>query len=409
MKKRKKIIIIVALLLLPLAFFIVRAKLLQPKTAMALPTVKGIKGDISSKITALGKVDTAQTQEVFSGIQGIVEYIVDEGQEVKKGDIILKIDDEELRLELDQAQSKMKQQKLELSRLLDGPRPEELEKARIKYQDALAAYESASDDYERNQGLFDSGAISENDLINLERELETKKNQLSIMDLELNLLENPDKEEIEIKQAALEEAENSLANTRKKLDKAVVHAEFDGIVLKRETKPGMTVTPGTLILSIGSPSDLQIDFGVNEYDAARIKLGQKAVITGDSFGDRTYDCEVVKIAPSASVTQTSRGDETVVKAKLKVIDPDENIKSGFSATIEITVEDKKGVVLLPLECVIEGEKGKQVMVVKDGDISEREVKTGIENELYTEITQGLKEGEEVLQNPTQSGPMKGDA
>jgi len=54
---------------------------------------------------------------------------------------------------------------------------------------------------------------------------------------------------------------------------------------------------------------------------------------------------------------------------------------------------------------IEGEDGKQVMIVKDGEISEREVKTGIENELYTEITQGLNEGEEVLQNPTQN---KGD-
>ena len=407
MKKRKKIIIIVAVLLLLLAFFIVRAKL-KPKTAMALPTVKGIRGDISSKITALGKVETTQKQEVFSGTQGIVEYIVDEGQKVKKGDVILKIDDGELRLEFEQAQSKMKQQQLELSRLLDGPRPEEMEKARIKYQDALAAYESTLDDYERNQGLFNSGAISENDFINVKRELDVKKSQLSIMELELNLLENPDEDEIALKQAALEEAEKSLANIKKKLDKAVIYAEFDGIVLKKDVKPGMTVSLGTLLLSIGSPSDLQIDFGVNEYDAARIKIGQKAIITGDGFGDKIYNGEVIKIAPSASVTQTSRGNETVVKTTIKVIDPDDNIKPGFSASVEITVEDKKGVILLPLECVIEGEKGKQVMVVKDGDISEREVKTGIENELYTEITHGLDEDEEVLQNPTQNSPLKGD-
>jgi HlyD family secretion protein len=371
-KKRKKILIIVAVLLLLLVFLIVRAKL-QPKTAMALPTVKGIRGDISSKITALGKVETTQKQEVFSGTQGIVEYIVNEGQKVKKGDVILKIDDGELRLEFEQAQSKMKQQKLELSRLLDGPRPEELQKARIKYQDALAAYESTLDDYERNQGLFNSGAISENDFINVKRELDVKKSQLSIMELELNLLENPDEDEIALKQAALEETEKSLANIKKKLDKAVIYAEFDGIVLKKDVKPGMTVSPGTLLLSIGSPSDLQIDFGVNEYDAARIKIGQKAIITGDGFGDKIYNGEVIKIAPSASVTQTSRGNETVVKTTIKVIGPDDNIKPGFSASVEITVEDKKGVILLPLECVIDGEKGKQVMVVKDRDISEEEL------------------------------------
>jgi HlyD family secretion protein len=402
--KRKKIIIIAAILLVVVAFFIVSAKL-QPKTAMSLTTVKGIKGDISSKITALGTVGATQKQEVFSGIQGVVEYVAEEGQQVKKGDVILKISDEELKLELEQAQSKMKQQKIELSRLIDGPRPEELEKARIKYQDAFAAYESTLDDYVRNQGLFDSGAISENDLTNVKRELDVKKNQLSIMELELNLLENPDKDEIALKQATLEEAEKSLTNIRKKLDKAVTYAEFDGIVLKQDIKQGMTVSPGNLLLSIGSPSDLQIDFGVNEYDAARIKIGQKAIITGDGFGDKIYNGEVIKIAPSASVMQTSRGNETVVKTTIKIIDPDDNIKPGFSASVEITVEEKRSVILLPLECVIEGEDGKQVMIVKDGEISEREVKTGIENELYTEITQGLNEGEEVLQNPTQN---KGD-
>lgn len=404
MNKRKKIIIIAAILLVVVAFFIVSAKL-QPKTAMSLTTVKGIKGDISSKITALGTVGATQKQEVFSGIQGVVEYVAEEGQQVKKGDVILKISDEELKLELEQAQSKMKQQKIELSRLIDGPRPEELEKARIKYQDAFAAYESTLDDYVRNQGLFDSGAISENDLTNVKRELDVKKSQLSIMELELNLLENPDKDEIALKQATLEEAEKSLTNIRKKLDKAVTYAEFDGIVLKQDIKQGMTVSPGNLLLSIGSPSDLQIDFGVNEYDAARIKIGQKAIITGDGFGDKIYNGEVIKIAPSASVMQTSRGNETVVKTTIKIIDPDDNIKPGFSASVEITVEEKRSVILLPLECVIEGEDGKQVMIVKDGEISEREVKTGIENELYTEITQGLNEGEEVLQNPTQN---KGD-
>lgn len=376
---------------------------------MSLPTVSAIKGDISSKISVLGTVKTALEQEVYSTIQGVVEYVAEEGQQVRKGDMILKIDDEELRLELEQAKSKVKQQTLELSRLLDGPRLEELEKARVKYQDALSAYETAMDDYERNKELYDLGAISEKDLLNIQRELDVKKNQLSIMELELKLLENADEKEIELKRAVLEETEKSLANIEKKLNKTVIYANFDGIVLEQNIKPGMMVTPGTLLLRIGSLSDLKIDFGVNEYDAALIKVGQKAIITGEGFGDKTYNGEVVKIAPSASVTQTSRGNETVVKAAIKVIEHDEKIKPGFSATVEITVEERKDAILLPLECVTEGESGKQVMVVKDGNISKREVKTGIENELYVQIIQGLAEGEEVLQNPSQNGDLTGDA
>jgi len=407
-KNRKKIVILISILLTIAAFFILKIKLL-PEVVNALPTVRAIRGDISSKISVLGTVKATQEQEVYSSIQGLVKYVAEEGMQVKKGDVILRIDAEELALELEQAQSKVKQQKLELSRLLDGPRIEELEKARIKYQDALVAYEAALDDYGRNQELYDSGAISERELLSIKRELDTKKNQLSIAELELKLLEDPDEAEISLKQAALEEAEKNLENIKKKLDKTIVYAEFDGVVLEQKIKPGMAVTPGTLLLRIGNLSELQVEINVNEYDAALLKLGQKATISGQGFDDRVYYGEVVKIAPSASVTQTSRGNETVVKAAIKVIELDEQIKPGFSAAAEITVEEKKGAVLIPLECVIEEEGRKHVMVVNDGNISKREVKTGIENDLYVEIIQGLSEGEEVLQDPTQSGDLTGDA
>ncbi len=408
MKGRKKLIIFTAVLLAVVAFFIFRVKF-QPNPVMALPTVSAVKGDISSKITALGRVETVQEQEVYSPIQGTVEFVVEEGQQVKSGDVILKIDDEELRLELAQVQSKAKQQRLELSRLLDGTRFEELEKARIKYKDALTAYEAALDDYEKNQELFNLGAISEKDLLNIKREYDAKKNQLSIMELDLKLLENPDEKEIALRQIALEEAENNLANIEKKLSKTVVYAEFDGIVLEQNIKPGMMVTPGTLLLRVGDLSDLQIEISVNEYDAAKLRLGQKAIISGQGFGDRTYDGEVVKIAPSASVTQTSRGNESVVKAAVRVIEHDGHIKPGFSATVEITVDEKQDAILIPLECVIEEEGSKQVMVVKDENISKREVRTGLENDLYVEILQGLSEGDEVLQDPSQGSDVTGDA
>ena len=408
MKKRTKIIIAVSVLLAVGAFFIFKAKF-ETKAVMALPTVEAIKGHISSNITALGTVNTAQEQEVYSAIQGQVTYVAEEGQQVRKGELILKIDSEELRLEFEQALSRVKQQKLELSRLMDGSRAEELEKAKVNYQAALAAYEAALDDYLRNQELFDLGAIPEKDLLSIKRELDIKQNQLSIAELELKLLENPDENELALKQAALEEAEKNLENVKQKIDKAAVYAEFDGVVLEQNIKPGMIATPGTLLLRVGNLSDLQVEINVNEYDAALIKLGQKAAISGQGFGHRTYSGEVVKIAPSASVTQTSRGNETVVKAAVKVIDPDGQIKPGFSATVEITVDERQEALLIPLECVIEEEGRKQVVVVKDGNMAKREVEAGIENDLYVEIIKGLSEGEEVLQDPALGGDLTGDA
>ena len=79
MKGRKKLIIFTGVLLAVVAFFIFRVKF-QPNPVMALPTVSAVKGDISSKITALGRVETVQEQEVYSPIQGTVEFVVEEGQ-----------------------------------------------------------------------------------------------------------------------------------------------------------------------------------------------------------------------------------------------------------------------------------------------------------------------------------------
>jgi len=77
--------------------------------------------------------------------------------------------------------------------------------------------------------------------------------------------------------------------------------------------------------------------------------------------------------------------------------------------VEITVDERQEALLIPLECVIEEEGRKQVVVVKDGNMAKREVETGIENDLYVEIIKGLSEGEEVLQDPALGGDLTGDA
>lgn len=397
MKNRRKLIIPVVILLLLGIFVYIKGKK-PPTSAMALQTVKVFLGDIAINVTALGKVEAAKTQEVYAPISGNVNYIVEPGQKVKKGDIILELDNEELKHELKQAEYRLNQEKIQLEKLLKGTRAEELEKAKIKLDEAELLYNTALVDYEKNQGLYESGAISQKELEKFKEDLDLKKNQLDVARLDVTILENPDGDEIDLKENVLKEAEDEFLKIKNKLDKTIVYAQIDGIVLKTEVKSGMDIASGADILVIADPSDLEITINVNEYDVAKLKVGQKAIITGDGFGDRNYKGEIVKIAPMASTTQTSKGNETSVQVNLKILDPDEYIKPGFSVNAEIAVEDRKNVLLLPLECIIDEPEGKKVTLVKEGEPSERRVKTGIENELYVEILEGLAEGDEVYPN-----------
>jgi len=399
--KKKIIIPIVVLVILSIFIFFKMKK--PPTSAMALPNIKVAKGDISVKVSALGKVESSKTQEVYPKVQGTVKYIAEEGQLVKKGDIVLELDNDDLISEFNIAESKLSQEEKQLEKLQKGVRSEELEKSRIRLQEAESLYDVALDDYTKNKGLYEAGAISQKEFQDFKNELDIKQNQLDIAKLDYEILANPDSDEIDIKQTVVDEARDELIKIKDKLKKTIVYAQMDGMVLKSDAEAGKVVSPGDIALIIADPSDLEIKIGVNEYDIGMLKVGQKCTITGDGFGDMTYHGEITKIAPMATIVETSRGKETSIKAILNILDADENIRPGFSANVEIVVEDRKNVLLLPLECVVDGPEGKKVAVIKDGEPVEKDVKTGIENELYVEILEGVNEGDEVLANPQNNG------
>lgn len=308
MKNRKSIIIIsVVLAFIALAIFM---KFRQPNVAQVLPTVKVERRNLANNITVLGTVETASKQEVFPELTGMVKYAIDEGAEVKKGDIILELDANDLSYKSKQIQSKLAQQEVELARLLRGPREEELEKAKLKLSDAIDARSKAEENYEKYRKLFEQGAVSQQELASFESELEKADGQLALAQLDLEMIENPDKTEIEIKQLLLQETRASLARVHEKIQKSIIRAQRDGIVLQNAVKPGMVVTPGSAVMVIGDPLDLEIVFEVNEYDFPKLAIGQRAMITGEAFYGYTYEGEVVKIAPTAIQTQTNRGSET---------------------------------------------------------------------------------------------------
>lgn len=223
---------------------------------------------------------------------------------------------------------------------------------------------------------------------------------LSLAQSDHSLVKNVDPLEVEIKKASLKEAETDYNNTLKKVDDLIVYAQMDGIILDSKAQEGMMVSQGEKLMTVGDITKLQVSADVNEFDASKLKVGQKVEITGDGFDGNKYDGVVTKIAPVAEIKQNgTQGNTTILNVIVEVLNPDNHIKPGFLANLEIDIDSRENVLLLPLECVVDDGNTKSVTVVKNDKTIKRQIKTGIYDELYIEIIEGLSENDKVLQEP----------
>lgn len=403
MLKKHKLLLGIITLILIISIPIARMMKKRPKKALAMPTVEVKKGDISKTVETSGIIETVEKQDVYAKIQGVITYVPKEGTLVNKGDVLLKVDNPEILLEQKRALYRLKREKTELSKLLAGPKREEVEKETVKLSEAKANYKQALLDYNRNKRLFDEGAISKHDLEGVEQTLKEKKTVFELAESDLSLLKYVDPLEIKAKEASVSEAESEYINAKNKAKDTVVYANIDGIVLSRDVSKGMVVSTGKKILLVGDVSKLQVSADVDEYNASKINKGQKAKITGEGFEGIDYEGKVTEIASVANMKTkedtSSIPTSATLKVKIEIINADKNIKPGYLANAEIRVKNKKNVLLVPLESITGDDKNKKVVTVKDDKYVSKDVKTGICNELYIEITEGLSEGEKILQAP----------
>lgn len=175
-------------------------------------------------------------------------------------------------------------------------------------------------------------------------------------------------------------------------------AEFDGVISKSAVQPGVMAAQGMELFTLSSNKDIYVDISVSKYDFSKIKEGQSAQI---KVGDTTYDGEVSFIDKIAT---TNEKGVTLIGARVKINNPDENIYLGVEAKISILVAQAKDVLLLPTEAVNINKEGSFCYVVEDGIIVKKEVKTGISSMDSVEITEGISIGDTVMLGNTAELP-----
>jgi len=353
----KSIIIVVAIAVVGIAAYYFKPKSTLLGTSASGParptTAIVIQTNIDFAVNAAGEISPAEQVSVRPEINGRIELLpVDIGDRVKKGDLLFKLDDQELQNQRASSVTAIERAKLELTK--------------------------AERDLKRAQRLLDDRLISQELFDDTKTAFELGRNALDRSQKELNI-------------------------TEERLTKTEVRAPFDCTVLTRPVSIGQAVSGsggvsgGTEVLTIADLTSMIINAHVNQADVPRLKVEQTVEIGVEAVaGLRVYGV-VERIAPQATLKNNIKGFAT--RIALKNVDP--RVRPGMTANIKIPVASADNVTAVPLSAVFterNAESGKYerfVYVKADDTLTKRDVKVGVSDYFFAEIQDGLSAGEIV--------------
>ncbi len=204
------------------------------------------------------------------------------------------------------------------------------------------------------------------------------------------------------KQAAIERQQATIASLEDKLNQLTLKAPFDGVFstdfANKKTNvlasypAGAKVEGSTLFGAVASLDFMQLPIQVDELDLPNVKSGMKAEVAVDSLPGRKFEGEVTQVSTVGTTTNGVTFYDVVVAVKNSG-----ELRYGMTGTANILIQDKKDILVLPMEA-LQQQKGKRFVTVErpDGSREEQEIKIGIRSKTEVEITEGLKEGEKVI-------------
>jgi len=402
MRKPKKKTFFIILAALVVIVFIslgaVNAMKSKQETGMSVKTAEIVKQDIESNIFTSGIVISKNSREITSDVSGkISAVLVKEGDKVKKGDLIAKIDSEKLEYELKKSQMELEIKKEKLDQL----RKEGTRDLEATYKNAEIEYKDKLKDYKDKQALFESEVISKDELEGAKSLMEKAYNDYI---LAKKKYEDPNNlSEIKMQEKEVSAMEFEINKTKSDIEKTNIVSPIDGTRTEVNVSELYAVDSYTTMFRIEDMENLEVETNISEYDIGKVKLGQKVKVTNDGIEKKEYEGTVSYIAPNAFVEKDGQSTETVVKVKIDINDKNTEFKPNFSANVEINTANRKDVLVIPYEAIYAEKDGsKSVFIVKDGKAQKHAIETGIEADMVVEIVGGeLKEGDLVILNPTE--------
>jgi len=368
----------------------------QNGKAVEVATIQPI--DIIETVAATGKIQPEVEVNLSSEVSGeIIELPIKEGQEVEKGDLLVKINPDLIQAALSQSQAGLQNVRAQLSQ-------------------SEASLKNASASYERNKTLFEKGVISKSEWDRSVAEYEGAQAN---------------------KQAAYYSVQSAAANvkqTRDNLSRTSIYAPMSGTISKLSVELGERVVgtaqmAGTEIVRVANLSNMEVEVDVNENDIVKLSLGDSTIVEVDAYLKREFKGIVTEIANSAESALTA-DQVTNFKVKVRIVPESYSdltegkpasyspFRPGMTATVDIITNRKDNIIGVPISSIViksdtsstkqsykredvasSEEKFECVFVNNGGKAKLRVVTTGIQDDSNIEIETGLQEGDEVITGP----------
>ncbi len=381
---------------------------------------------IVERVTASGKIFPEKEVKISSDVSGeIVTLYVQEGDSVKQGQLLAKIDPEAYTSSVERGLASLNNTKAQLAVSRSGVKNSEAQKGQIEAQ-----MENARQIYDRNKKLFKDGVISKQDM-------ETAETNLKALEANLRSAQagiESGQQSVLAAQYSVKSMEASLKELRTNLNRTSISAPTSGVISMLNVEEGERVVgtiqmTGTELMRISNFSSMEVRVEVSENDILRVDIGDDVEIELDAYIDRKFKGKVSEIANSAanaarnSALSTEQVTNFIVKIRLdpdsysNLIDPNKifPLRPGMSASVEILTEVVADIAAIPIQCVtarerdldsdkrkseIEEEDLMEVVFLVEGDtVSMVEVRTGIQDDDYIQITSGIKSGDVVVSGP----------
>jgi len=402
MKNNKLLYILGIITVIAIVVAIIVGKKKKDSAAKEVELQAVSKRDIIQTVTASGKIYPEEEVKISSDVSGeIIELTVKEGDVVKKGQLLARIKPESYQANVEQSEAQLDNTKAQLST------------AKSRIAQAEAQYLQAQQAFARSEELYNKKIISKADYETAQTTLKTAKADVEAAK------HTADAADFTIKatQAMIKEAKINL-------NKTTIYSPMDGIVSLLNVKKGEKVVgtlqmSGTEMMRIADFSYMEVRVDVSEGEITKVKLGDTASVEVDAYLDRKFDGIVTQVSNTskgASSVLTSSDQSTNFVVKIRILESSyqdllaDNPKPflpGMSATVDIKTKKKFGVLAVPIQAVTTKDSvydginhTKEILYVNHNGIAKvLEVKTGIQDDSYIEIINGLSGNEKIITGP----------
>ncbi len=366
--------------------------LLGPRVNASVVT----RGTLLRSVVATGRVTTPNRVTIGSQITGTVaEVPVLEGQQVARGQILIRLEDGELRAGAAQARSAVIQAETQLRHLSEVT----LAVALRTLTQAEATLLNAQHQFSRSEQLQAGGFATRAalDEVRVARDVAEAQMEAARIGLASN---RPGGTDEALAQAVLSEAGGSLRAAQSRLDHATIAAPVAGTLIARSVERGDVVQANTPLMTLSPATAPQLVVQIDERNLGLIAVGQAALASADAYPNARFAARVAYINPAVDPQRAA------VEVKLDIIEPPPTLREDMTVSVDITVAERVGTLIIPLVAIHDATAAAWVLRVEGRRAQRVPVRLGLRGARAVEILEGLSEGDLIL--PTTASVSAGE-